>query len=71
MNVGTIGLVSTLALAALAYIDRRSALGVVLKMVRHDEIAAQASGINIFAVKLIAFTVSAGIAGPMRRSRAP
>jgi branched-chain amino acid transport system permease protein len=50
-------------LAALAYIDRYSALGVILKMVRHDEIAAQASGINIFAVKLIAFTVSAGLAG--------
>ena len=50
-------------LAALAYVDRYSALGVVLKMVRHDEIAAQASGINTFAVKLIAFTVSAGIAG--------
>src|SRR5258708_9382382 len=32
-------------------------------MVRHDEIAAQASGINIFAVKLIAFTASAGLAG--------
>ena len=50
-------------LTALAYIDRYSSLGVVLKMVRHDEIAAQASGINIFAVKLIAFTVSAGFAG--------
>jgi branched-chain amino acid transport system permease protein len=50
-------------LAALAYIDRYSALGVILKMVRHDEIAAQASGVNIFAVKLIAFTVSAGFAG--------
>jgi len=50
-------------LAALAYIDRYSSLGVILKMVRHDEIAAQASGINIFAVKLIAFTVSAGFAG--------
>jgi branched-chain amino acid transport system permease protein len=50
-------------LALLAYIDRYSTLGVILKMVRHDEIAAQASGINIFAVKLIAFTVSAGFAG--------
>src|ERR1700709_292695 len=50
-------------LAALAYIDRYSALGVILKMGRHDEIAAQASGINIFAVKLMSFTVSAGIAG--------
>ena len=50
-------------LAALAYIDRYSALGVILKMVRHDEIAAQASGINTFAVKLIAFTASAGLAG--------
>src|ERR1700709_2232186 len=50
-------------LAALAYIDRYSALGVIRKMVRHDEIAAQASGINVFAVKLIAFTVSAGLAG--------
>jgi branched-chain amino acid transport system permease protein len=50
-------------LGALAYIDRTSALGVILKMVRHDEIAAQASGINIFAVKLIAFTASAGLAG--------
>jgi branched-chain amino acid transport system permease protein len=52
-----------MGLAALAYIDRYSSLGVILKMVRHDEIAAQASGINIFAVKLIAFTVSAGLAG--------
>ena len=50
-------------LGALAYIDRYSTLGVILKMVRHDEIAAQASGINIFAVKLIAFTASAGLAG--------
>ncbi len=50
-------------LAALAYIDRYSALGVILKMVRYDEIAAQASGINIFAVKLVAFTVAAGLAG--------
>jgi branched-chain amino acid transport system permease protein len=50
-------------LAVLVYIDRFSTLGVILKMVRHDEIAAQASGINIFAVKLIAFTVSAGFAG--------
>jgi branched-chain amino acid transport system permease protein len=50
-------------LALLAYIDRYSTLGVILKMVRHDEIAAQASGINIFAVKLIAFTISAGFAG--------
>jgi branched-chain amino acid transport system permease protein len=52
-----------MVLGTLAYIDRRSALGVILKMVRHDEIAAQASGINIFAVKLMAFTVSAGLAG--------
>jgi branched-chain amino acid transport system permease protein len=50
-------------LAVLVYIDRFSTLGVILKMVRHDEIAAQASGVNIFAVKLIAFTVSAGFAG--------
>jgi len=50
-------------LAALAYVDRYSIVGVVLKMVRHDEIAARASGINVFAVKLIAFTISAGLAG--------
>src|SRR5215475_12165800 len=50
-------------LALLIYIDRCSTLGVILKMVRHDEISAQASGVNIFAVKLIAFTVSAGFAG--------
>ena len=55
--------VCLIVLAALVYIDRYSSLGVVLKMVRHDEIAAQASGINVFAVKLIAFTVSAGFAG--------
>jgi branched-chain amino acid transport system permease protein len=55
--------VCLLVLAVLVYIDRYSSLGVILKMVRHDEIAAQASGINIFAVKLIAFTVSAGFAG--------
>jgi len=51
------------ALAALTYIDRTSVAGVVLKMVRHDETAAKASGINTFAVKLIAFTASAGVAG--------
>jgi branched-chain amino acid transport system permease protein len=51
------------ALGALTYVDRYSVLGVVLKLVRHDEIAAQASGINIFAVKLGAFTASAALAG--------
>jgi len=53
-------------LGALAYIDRYSALGVILKMVRHDEIAAQASGINAAAYKTIAFVLSAfytGVAG--------
>src|ERR1700753_3030002 len=35
--------VCLIVLAALVYIDRYSSLGVVLKMVRHDEIAAQAS----------------------------
>jgi branched-chain amino acid transport system permease protein len=55
--------VCLLVLAVLVYIDRYSSLGVILKMVRHDEIAAQASGINVFAVKLIAFTASAGFAG--------
>jgi branched-chain amino acid transport system permease protein len=55
--------VCLIVLGVLTYIDRYSALGAVLKMVRHDEIAAQACGINIFVVKLGAFTASAGLAG--------
>ena len=38
-------------------------LGVVLKAINHDEVAAAASGIPVFAVKLLAFMLSACLAG--------
>ncbi len=49
--------------AALEYLDRRTFLGVVLKSVKYDEISASASGIGVFAVKLLAFSASAFLAG--------
>lgn len=50
-------------LAALTYIDRRSYLGVLLKSVKYDEISARSSGVGVFALKLVAFSSSAFLAG--------
>lgn len=50
-------------MALLNWLDRRTFLGVVLKSVKHDEVSAAASGINVFAVKLGAFCLSAFLAG--------
>jgi branched-chain amino acid transport system permease protein len=59
---------STLAISlglvlVLGWFEKRTFLGVVIKAVKHDEISAKSSGIAVFAVKLIAFCVSAGLAG--------
>jgi branched-chain amino acid transport system permease protein len=57
-----------LALAAfcLAYFVRRSRLGVGLRGIREDEVAAETAGVPVVRLKLIAFALSAvvpGIAG--------
>jgi branched-chain amino acid transport system permease protein len=44
------------------YVDR-SSLGRLLRAAREDELAAEALGANIFAAKMFAFVVSAGMAG--------
>ncbi len=55
--------VSLALLAALTYVERHSYLGVVLKTVKHDELAAKSVGVATFVMKLLAFTASAGLAG--------
>lgn len=56
-----------LALAATVYVllryIERSSLGRLLRAVREDEYAAEALGANVFAAKMFAFVVSAGLAG--------
>lgn len=49
--------------AALGWLEKRTFLGVVLKSVKHDELSAGSAGIAAFPVKLVAFCVSAGLAG--------
>jgi branched-chain amino acid transport system permease protein len=49
--------------AALTLLERRTYLGLVLKAVKHDEIAAAASGVAVFPVKIFAFAASALLAG--------
>jgi branched-chain amino acid transport system permease protein len=54
------------AAAVMIAIDRlgsRTYLGVVLKAVNQDEVSAAASGVPVFAVKLLAFATSACLAG--------
>lgn len=55
--------ISLLILAGLTYLDRKTYLGVLLKSVRYDEISARASGVGVFALKLVAFSASAFLAG--------
>ncbi len=51
-----------LVLAMLWWLDR-SRIGVVLRAVGEDELAAQAAGINVMAIKVLAMTVSGALAG--------
>ena len=46
----------------LRYLER-SSLGRLLRAIREDEYAAEALGANVFAAKMFAFVVSAGLAG--------
>jgi branched-chain amino acid transport system permease protein len=54
---------SLVAMATLTFIERRTFLGIVLKSVKHDEIAASACGIAVLPLKLFAFSLSACLAG--------
>jgi branched-chain amino acid transport system permease protein len=59
-------LAMAMAVTVMLAIDRlgaRTYFGVVLKAVNHDEISAAASGVPVFAVKLVAFAASASLAG--------
>jgi branched-chain amino acid transport system permease protein len=55
--------VSLALMFVLSWIERRTFLGVILKSVKYDEIAARSSGVMIFGVKLGGFCVSAALAG--------
>lgn len=54
---------SLLTMAGLTFIERRTYLGVVLKSIKHDEVAAGACGIAVLPLKLFAFALSACLAG--------
>ncbi|UZJ80540.1 branched-chain amino acid ABC transporter permease [Fictibacillus sp. KU28468] len=47
----------------LVHLVVNSAIGRAWKCIRHDEISAQVSGINVYGYKLMAFSLSGGIAG--------
>jgi branched-chain amino acid transport system permease protein len=47
----------------LTAMERRTYLGLLLKSVKHDEVAAAACGVAVFPLKLAAFSLSALIAG--------
>ena len=55
--------ISLLTMAGLRALERRTYLGVVLKSIKHDEIAASTCGIAVFRMKLFAFSLSAVLAG--------
>ena len=55
--------ISLLTMAGLRALERRTYLGVVLKSIKHDEIASSACGIAVFRMKLFAFSLSAVLAG--------
>lgn len=55
--------ISLSSAAGLTALGRYTYLGVVLKAVKHDEIAASTCGIAVFPVKLFAFSLSALLAG--------
>jgi branched-chain amino acid transport system permease protein len=50
-------------MAVLNVVERRTFLGVMLKSVKYDEVAAEACGMATFGVKLLAFCTSALLAG--------
>ncbi|MCB8881280.1 branched-chain amino acid ABC transporter permease [Acidisoma cellulosilytica] len=47
----------------LAYAFKSSRFGLMLRATREDEVAAKASAINVFRVRLAAFVLSAGVVG--------
>jgi branched-chain amino acid transport system permease protein len=58
-----IGLVAAVAAIVVAYIYKISRFGLMLRTSREDEVAAKASGVNVFQQRLIAFVISAFFAG--------
>ena len=56
-------IISLLTMVGLRALERRTYLGVVLKSIKHDEIASSACGIAVFRMKLLAFSLSALLAG--------
>jgi branched-chain amino acid transport system permease protein len=58
-----IGLVAAVAAIVVAYLYKISRFGLMLRTSREDEVAAKASGVNVFQQRLIAFVISAFFAG--------
>lgn len=57
------GLILAILATALTCLIVRSRIGLALRAIRHDEVAAAASGINILKYKVFAFAISAFLAG--------
>jgi branched-chain amino acid transport system permease protein len=55
--------VSLFVMAAVTFVERRMYLGVVLKSIKHDEIASRTCGVAVFPMKVLAFSASACLAG--------
>ena len=63
-----VGLVAAVAAIFAAYLYKISRFGLMLRTSREDEVAAKASGVNVFLQRLIAFVISAffsGLAGSL------
>jgi branched-chain amino acid transport system permease protein len=58
-----VALVAALAAIFVAYLYKISRFGLMLRTSREDEVAAKASGVNVFLQRLIAFVLSAFFAG--------
>lgn len=58
-----IALLAAVAAIVVAYIYKISRFGLMLRTSREDEVAAKASGVNVFQQRLIAFVISAFFAG--------
>ena len=59
----TVALVSAFSTVLIAYVFQRSRWGLMLRGGREDNIAAQASGVSLYTMRVIAYTLSGAIMG--------
>ena len=55
--------VVVLTIAGLSFVRNKTELGLMLRLMRADEVACRSCGVNTFALKVGTFTASAGLAG--------